>query len=183
MSDVVALVRVTDRHKPVLANLLQFYLHDFSEFCELELSPHGTYTYNYLDHYFVEVGHEPLFVTAGGQIAGFALMRHHADDRMNQVAEFFVLRAHRRRGVGRAAAHALLRRYPGAWRLEFFDQNAPARRFWPQVVAEVATGPVEVRQLRPPQVDQTCTQLLFRVGPPVPLEGAGTQSESRSGRV
>ena len=38
--------------KPVVANLLQLYLHDFSEFEPKQLSAHGTFDYAWLDSYF-----------------------------------------------------------------------------------------------------------------------------------
>jgi predicted acetyltransferase len=156
----VRLVAVKERHKPVLDRLLQLYLYDFSGFRSLELTPHGTFPYRYLDHYFVEAGRQASFIVAGDQIAGFALMRR-LDDGTNQVAEFFVMKAHRRHGVGRVAAHDLFRRFPGRWRLEFDHANLAASRFWPVVVAEVADGPVNQRDLLPPEVDHPCTQLLF----------------------
>ncbi|HEY8458047.1 MAG TPA: GNAT family N-acetyltransferase [Actinopolymorphaceae bacterium] len=158
----VQLHRVREQHKSVLANLVQFYQYDFTEFRDLKLSPHGTYVYRWLDHYFVEPSRQALFIVADDAIAGFALMRR-LPTKVNQVAEFFVLKAHRRKGVGRAAATKLFRRFPGRWQLEFDHTNAPAGRFWPGVVAEVASGPVESRELVPPEVEYPCTQLLFTV--------------------
>jgi predicted acetyltransferase len=159
----VQLVRVAERHKSVLANLMQFYRYDLSELRGYEISPHGTYPYRYLDHYFVEPGREPLFILAGERLAGFALVRK-LDDGVLQVAEFFVLRALRRAGIGRRAATALFRRFPGSWQLEYDHGNVPAARFWPQVVEEVADGPVEARDLSPPEVDHPCRQLRFHTG-------------------
>lgn len=159
----VDLVRVAEQHKPVLANLVQFYLYDYTEVRDRELTSHGTYAYRYLDHYFVEPGREALFILADGRLAGFVLMRRRSDG-TNQVAEFFVLRSHRRHGVGRQAAHALFRRFPGRWQLEFDHVNAAGARFWPAVVEEIAVGTVEVRELCPPEVDHPCTQLRFVSG-------------------
>lgn len=156
----VQVVRVAEQHKSVLANLVQFYRYDLSELRGYEISPHGTYPYRYLDHYFVEPAREPLFILADERLAGFALVRK-LDDGVLQVAEFFVLRALRRAGIGRRAAAKLFRRFPGDWQLEYDHDNAPAARFWPQVVEDVADGPVEARDLRPPEVDRPCRQLRF----------------------
>ncbi len=156
----VRLVRVAEKHKDVLANLVQFYRYDYTEVRDLDLSPHGTYPYRYLDHYFVEAGREAMFILAGERLAGFALMRR-LDDGCHQVAEFFVLKAHRRHGVGRTAALALFRRFPGRWRLEFDHANAAGAAFWPGVADAAAVGEVEVRELQPPEVDQPCRQLRF----------------------
>ncbi|WP_020573604.1 GNAT family N-acetyltransferase [Actinopolymorpha alba] len=162
MNSHVQLVRVAERHKAVLANLVQFYRYDYTEFRDLELTPHGTYPYRYLDHYFVEPGRQAFFILDGDRLAGFALMRR-CEDGTNQVAEFFVLKAHRRQGAGRAAARALFRRFPGRWRLEFDHANAGAAAFWPAAAKEVASGSVEAEDLCPPEVDHPCRQLRFSV--------------------
>ncbi|MET9020102.1 GNAT family N-acetyltransferase [Actinopolymorpha sp. NPDC004070] len=162
MNDAVRLVRVTEPHKSVLANLLQLYLYDFSALRDIELSTHGTYSYRYLDHYFVEAGREPLFILVGDRLAGFALVRR--EDGVNLVAEFFVVSKHRRRGVGRSAAHAMFRRYPGEWGLDYYESNDGARRFWPDVVRAVATGEIGRRRFGPPETDLPATRLTFTVG-------------------
>jgi predicted acetyltransferase len=52
--------------------------------------------------------------------------------------EFFVVRAVRARGVGRAAAEALFALHPGAWEIPFQEENATAARFWRGVAAGAA---------------------------------------------
>ena len=52
------------------------------------------------------------------------------------VGEFFVVRALRRQGVGRAAATDVIRRHPGRWELAFQEENQRASRFW----RNIATG-------------------------------------------
>jgi predicted acetyltransferase len=158
----VELTAVTDDHKDVLANLLQFYCYDFSEFDGEELTPHGTFVYRYLDHYFTEDDREACLISADGNLAGFTMTRRLADGTRN-VAEFFVVRRHRRHGVGRTAAHRMLRRHPGRWRLSFYHANHAAARFWPAVVAAIAESPVESRDAHPPEVIRSETVLRFSV--------------------
>jgi len=158
----VELAAVTDDHKAVLANLLQFYCYDFSESDGEELTLHGTFVYRYLDHYFTDDGREACLITADGQLAGFTMTRR-LDDGARSVAEFFVVRRHRRLGVGRAAAHQLLRRHPGPWQLSFQHANQAAARFWPGVVAAIAEGPVQSIDARPPEVTHPEVTLRFRV--------------------
>lgn len=58
------------------------------------------------------------------------------------VAEFFVVRAERRKGIGAAVAHALFELFPGPWEIRVRRANAPALRFWSRVVGAVGHGPV-----------------------------------------
>lgn len=158
----VDLAVVTEEHKHVLANLLQFYRYDFSAARGYELTSHGTFTYRYLDHYFTEDGREACFITAAGRLAGFTMTRR-TDDGAREVAEFFVVRRYRGHGVGSAAARQMFRRHPGEWLLAFDHANAGAVRFWPAVVAAIADGPVRSNDRYPPEVPYPGTWLRFTV--------------------
>ncbi len=147
--------RALEQDKPVLANLLQLYLHDLSEFLPLELTPHGTYTYPYLDLYFREPDREPYFIDNGDALAGFALLRR--EQETWSIAEFFIARAHRRTGLGRAAAQALLALHPGPWTLTFTPANKTAETFWRTVIS-----PTAERTLTPPEVSEPRTLLHFQ---------------------
>lgn len=140
----VSLVEATVAQRPVLDQLLQLYLHDFSELAPRgnrfgEVGEDGRFAYPPgLDAYWREPAHVPLLVRVEDRIAGFVLVNTwSALDRPldHAVAEFFVVRKHRRTGVGTAAAHATFRRFRGRWEVPVADYNAPALRFWRSVVA------------------------------------------------
>jgi predicted acetyltransferase len=131
--------------KPILANLLQLYHYDFTEFIpELKLGEDGLYPYRYLDAYWdPEPGEQryPLLVRCDGELAGFALVRFVNETYV--MAEFFVMRAHRRSGVGARAAMAVFRRFPGKWIVHQVPANLPAQAFWRRVVGEATGGAFE----------------------------------------
>lgn len=153
--------------KPVIANLLQLYLHDFSEFEPREITSHGTFDYPWLDSYFTATDREAHLITAAGRPAGFAMARCDADgdDGAWNISEFFVVRAHRRQGVATQAARLLLQRHPGPWTLSYLAANRPASRFWPGVVGKTASGPVSRHEQRPPESTGRKIWLHFHVGP------------------
>jgi predicted acetyltransferase len=151
--------------KPVIANLLQLYLHDFSEFEPHELSVHGLFDYAWLDSYFSEPTREAHLITVAGRPAGFALARCDVDgdDGAWNVSEFFVVRGHRGSGVAGQAARLLFRRHPGPWTLSYLPANLPASRFWPNLVAAVASGPVSRVEPPLPEPSAPKTRLRFHV--------------------
>ncbi|WP_329571846.1 GNAT family N-acetyltransferase [Kitasatospora sp. NBC_01266] len=161
----VELVATTAEDRPVLANLLQLYLHDFSEFQPIELTAHGTYDYPYLDRFFGDPDREAYLIRVGGRPAGFVLARCDiaGDDGAWNVSEFFVVRGQRGKGVAGAAARLLFQRHPGMWTLSYLQQNAPAARLWPAVVASVAEGPVARVEQLPPAVTEARYRLRFEV--------------------
>lgn len=141
--DPVEVVRADLCDKPVIRRLLELDAHDHSEFDPREINDHGEFGYPYLDHYWTEPNRYPFLIRSGGHIAGFAfvgLLPAHEDAagvasaETFSMAEFFVLRAHRRRGIGRRAARDLFRRFPGRWKVRQQPGNEPATSFWTAVM-------------------------------------------------
>ncbi len=90
-------------------------------------------------------------------------MTRRAGGGAREVAEFFVVRRHRRHGIGRDAARQMFRRHPGEWLLAFDHANSEAAQFWPSVVAAIAAGPVSSGDRYPPEVSYPGTWLRFDV--------------------
>jgi len=129
---------------PIIANLMQLYIHDFSELwfdreVEGELSADGRYSdYPGLDAYWTDPTREAWLFRIRGLPVGFALVNdvaHSATPVDRAVAEFFIVRKHRRRGVGLAAAHALFGTAWGLWEAAVVRRNVGALAFWRQAAA------------------------------------------------
>jgi len=126
--------------EPILANLLELYAHDFSEFHNLELGPDGRFGYKHLSLYWREPGRYPFLVKVDGQLAGLVLVKRgeegSGDENVWDMAEFFVVRGYRRRGIGTGVAHEVWRRFPGRWQVRVMEANRAAHRFWTQAISE-----------------------------------------------
>jgi predicted acetyltransferase len=136
-------VRLAHREEqPALANLMQLYIHDFSEQWvgtrRGELQDDGRF-FNYpLDNYWDAADRVPLLIRRDGHLAGFALINsvpHSGRDADRNMAEFFIVRKHRRSGVGRIAAHEIFSRYAGLWEVAVARRNTPALAFWRRAIA------------------------------------------------
>ena len=97
---------------------------------------HGYFGYPYLDYYWVEPDRYPFIVIVDGKLAGFALINQHTyfPDSQYSVAEFFILRKYRRRGIGRQAAVDIFDRFAGRWEISKLSTNVTALRFWSDVI-------------------------------------------------
>jgi hypothetical protein len=62
-------------HATILANLLELYAHDFSEFHSLDLGPDGRFGYKSLSLYWSEPNRHPFLIRVGGKLAGLALVK------------------------------------------------------------------------------------------------------------
>jgi predicted acetyltransferase len=124
---------------PLMANLLELYLHDFSEFVPSEIGEDGRFGYPYLAAYWQERDRFPFLIRVDTQLAGCALVRQGSmlsgDPHVMDMAEFFILRRWRRRGIGRTAAHALFQHFPGWWEVRVLEANVGALPFWEQTVS------------------------------------------------
>jgi predicted acetyltransferase len=123
----------------VLANLLELYAHDFSELRRLNLREDGRFGYEALPLYWTEPGRFPFLIKMDGSLAGLVLVKRGAGisgvEVVWDMAEFFVVRGCRRRGVGTQAALEVCGRFPGAWEVRVMQKNDAARLFWAKAVS------------------------------------------------
>ncbi|HTT07066.1 MAG TPA: GNAT family N-acetyltransferase [Steroidobacteraceae bacterium] len=61
------------------------------------------------------------------------------------MADFFIARAWRRRGIGAEAVRLILDRFEGAWLITEHLRNDPAVQFWRQVVGGYTAGKYQER--------------------------------------
>ena len=126
--------------KTELAALMQDYLAEFATFESVQQDADGHYVYPYFDHYWEDPNRYPFLFRVDGESAGFALLRFELDPVNGQgvmhMAEFFVARPYRRRGIGTRAATRLWDLFPGHWRLNVLRSNKNAYPFWRQVIGD-----------------------------------------------
>lgn len=139
------LERATPEAAPLLENLLELYMHDMSEIFPIELEEDGRFGYDRLPLYWSEPEKRHAFlIRRGAAVAGFALATVGSpateDPADLDVAEFFVLRRHRRSGVGREAAHALWDTLPGQWVVRCSQANRAGLPFWSETVRTYTGG-------------------------------------------
>lgn len=138
----VELVRALADQQPVLANLLELYAHDFSEFTDLRLGPDGRFGYPGLSRFLEREDRFAFLVKVEGHLGGMVMIARGSvvsgDPEVWDVAEFFIARRYRKRGIGAAVAHEVWRRFPGRWEVRVLEANVPARAFWRSAVSSFA---------------------------------------------
>ena len=136
----IEVIPASSEQKPIVANLLELYAHDFSEFIDLKLGADGRFGYEQLPLYWEETNRYPFLIRVSDHWAGFALTRTASqvsgDENVWDMAEFFVVRGYRRLGIGTKAAHNIWRRFPGKWEVRVIDRNQKAQSFWRGAISE-----------------------------------------------
>lgn len=140
----VSLRPATTADRPVIANLIQLYLYDMTEFMPFPVGVDGRFDYGFLDRFW----RHPYFILQDEEIAGFALVVDECPLTGRApcwfMAEFFVLRAYRGRGVGRTALNLALDAHPGPWHIAVPHANRAAQRFWGRALATMSAPPRDI---------------------------------------
>ena len=134
----IEITPAAETERPILRQLMELYLYDFSEFDGADIGPSGCYGYPYLDHYWVEPARTPFLVRVDGNLAGFVLVARHnyltGGDDTWVLAEFFIMRKYRLQGVGEQVACWIFDQFPGSWQVAQIPENTGGTAFWHKVI-------------------------------------------------
>lgn len=147
MSAEVELIPAVAEHPSVLENLLQFYMHDFSELVPVDVGNDGRYSYKNLPLYWSDASRLPFQARIDEKLAGFALISKipdpSGDGEAYHMTEFFVLRRYRHCGIGRKLAEKAWLRCPGRRQIRVMANNVAAFKFWASSIAKFTGHEVE----------------------------------------
>jgi len=142
----IEIVPASREQEPVLANLLELYIHDFTDFLHRDIGADGRFDYDHLPLYWSDPDRHPFLIRTDGRLSGFVLVTRGPDisDRETvwDMSEYFVLRGYRRLGIGTRAAHAVWMQRPGRWQIRVMESNVPAQHFWSRAIAAFTGKPV-----------------------------------------
>jgi predicted acetyltransferase len=146
MRSNIEVIAATSDERSVLANLLELYAHDFSEFHSMEIGEDGRFGYPQLALYWSDDCRLPFLIKVNEKLAGFVFVRRgselSSDPTIWDMAEFFILRGYRRRGIGSEVAHQMWRRVSGRWEIRVMESNAAGCEFWKRSIAGFTGAPV-----------------------------------------
>jgi predicted acetyltransferase len=146
LREAIEVKRASYDDKTILRHLLELYCYDFSEFNGADVDEHGLFGYKYLDQYWTETNRHPFLVWVSGKIAGFALI--HEEKRPGYessyfMAEFFIMKKYRTKGLGTFVAYHFFDQYRGEWFVSQILTNSPAQLFWHKVIDRYTNGRFE----------------------------------------
>ena len=138
----ITILEAVHSEKPILEELMQLYLHYFSEFEEVPLNESGRYDYQYLDLYWQDDDRHPFIIRVNNNIAGFVLVNKQIfmEEADSSIGEFFIVPNFRRRYIGKKAAFHIFDKFPGCWEVRQTSQNSSAQSFWQSVIHEYTDG-------------------------------------------
>ena len=126
---------------PALEQMLELYQYDLSEIWPQDLDESGRYGFDLTRHEGSDRS-RAYIARDDGHYVGFALTAPAVVTRTEGtwMEQFFVLKRHRRSGIGRALARYVFFSHPGPWELGQMAGNTTAYLFWRRVIREVTGG-------------------------------------------
>jgi predicted acetyltransferase len=143
------------RDREWIESVYRDYLDDLSPlntgvFSMTSLGEIGYSESDQLARWFGDSTVNPLVILRGSEPVGFAMVARGGGAAGSppvdyRMAEFFVARTWRRRGVGRLAVELILNRFAGRWQITEYLRNPTAVAFWRRVVANYTQGRYQER--------------------------------------
>lgn len=134
----IELSRATLEESAIVKRLLQLCLHDYTSHEPFPIGDDGLFAYEWQEVYWNSPYRHPYLLRFENRLAGFVLVREREEDEAGdwrwQIAEFFILRALRGKGIGTTAALEVIQSRPGLWEISYDTANDPAPRFWASIV-------------------------------------------------
>ncbi|MGU3471836.1 GNAT family N-acetyltransferase [Paenibacillus sp. D51F] len=139
----IELTKALLAEKPIVHNLSQFYLYEFSKYMPAIMLEEHSGLYDGLpdlDEYWDNPNREPFILRVNGELAGFVLVIKGTVDEPNQIGEFFVMEKFGGKGVGKAVAKSIFDMFPGNWLIHEMWNNYKAQAFWRSLVNSYTNG-------------------------------------------
>lgn len=139
MSDTtVELIQTGPEQAGLIRNLYQFYAYESSDWEQEDVEQDGRFYIHeeHLARYWQEPQWSANLLLVDGYIAGFLLIERSELPGINalELADLFILKRYRRKGIGRALATQVLTSGEADWLVRFYDQDEASQAFWRSVL-------------------------------------------------
>ena len=146
------LVKVEEKDKNIIYNLMQLYTYELSFFedetTNFTMLDSGLYVINkYVERYWQEESRHPYILKCNNKLAGFVLQRCN-EQNMNEIAEFFVINKYRKIGAGTFMANKMFDLYKGKWEIRTLIKNEKAQNFWRNTIKKYTNNNFEEKYIR-----------------------------------
>lgn len=122
----------------VIAQLYELYTYEMTDLADFDIHDNGYYGYKDLPLYWIDHNRHPFLIWVNNKLAGFALVQKGSpitnEPNVWDIAEFFIMRRFRQKGIGRFVANQLWQQFKGDWQIRVWDNNKIAYDFWDSAI-------------------------------------------------
>jgi ribosomal-protein-alanine N-acetyltransferase len=130
----------TMKEYPILQNMGRFYVYDMSEFMgddpDWQIPHDGLYECIDFKKYWQTDDTYPFLICYKEEFVGFVIVDQKGSntDIAYNMAQFFILRKFKHKGIGRYVACECFKRFSGVWEVMVMPSNRGAFHFWHAVI-------------------------------------------------
>lgn len=126
------------QQQAVIAQLYELYTYEMTDLADFDINDDGYYRYQELPLFWSTPNRYPYLILVDNKLAGFALIQQGSpiDDAPDvwDIAEFFIMRKFRKKGIGQFVAKSVWEAHPGLWQIRVWENNLVAHQFWNNIV-------------------------------------------------
>jgi predicted acetyltransferase len=160
----IQILKASRENKQIISNLMQLYMYDFSKYTGSDVEASGLFAaYPQFEDYWKEENQRFPYIIRNDTIyIGFVFVRRIETPEKSyfSIAEFFIMRKYRRKGLGRKVAKEIFDLHRGQWEVYQMEANIPAQVFWKKIIAEYTNG-LFVERIENKRTIQHFQNLLF----------------------
>lgn len=139
----IELVAATLNDYPIIQNMAAYYAYDISEYMGWAQQKDGTHSIG-MDFikYWNEKNTFPFIIKYKNELAGFAIVDKKVTEEKSDynMAQFFILRNIKGKGVGKHVAFQCFDKFHGQWEIFVMPNNEGAYRFWRSTIKKYTNG-------------------------------------------
>ena len=134
---------------PTMQNMGRFYVYDMTEYMQDEegwaIPENGLYECIDLKKYWNDKNAFPFLIRINEELAGFVIIdKKGSHEKIDfNMAQFFILRKFKSKGIGRIVANECFNKFNGLWEVMVMPQNKGAYKFWKRVISEYSNNQFE----------------------------------------
>ncbi|MCK3831235.1 GNAT family N-acetyltransferase [Pseudomonas fluorescens] len=160
----VELIQTGPEDAELIRNLYQYYAYESSDWEQEDVEADGRFYIHdeHLARYWQDPQWSANLLLVDGYIAGFLLIEGSELPGIDalELADLFILKRYRRKGIGRAIASQVLCSGAANWLVRFYDQDEVSQAFW-RTVLDNLPRPVQMIELE--DEPQLVSYLITRV--------------------
>lgn len=138
----IQVIHAEVEQKPIIAQLYELYTYEMTDLADFDIGNDGFYRYKELPLYWTDANKHPYLVWVNKKLAGFILVQQGSpideDENIWDIAEFFIMRKFRKKGIGQLAMQYILEIYKGRWQVRVWDNNPVALAFWGSTIKKLS---------------------------------------------
>lgn len=134
------LVPATIDDHPTIQNMGRFYVYDMTEYMgddeDWKIPENGIFECIDFRKYWDQPDTFPFILRNSQEIIGFVIIDKKGSESQvdYNMAQFFILRKFKKKGIGKAVACHCFDRFVGVWEVMVMPKNEGAYRFWKKVI-------------------------------------------------